>query len=117
MKKSIYEDEWIKIVHKESKPKTEVYDVFSKCNLQRCEEGREFEATIGEIRWDKGWRHYVWQDPLIKLSDRCLFSLGYFVMKKNIEHKGKKQFVEEFIEMMDKEFGKNWDGQLSSNSS
>ena len=26
-------------------------------------------------------------------------------MKKNIEHKGKKQFVEEFIEMMNKEFG------------
>ena len=107
MKETIYQDEWIKIVHKESKPKTEVYDVFSKCQ----------GLTIGEIKWDRGWRHYVWQDPLIKLSDRCLFALGYFVMKKNIEHKGKKQFVEEFIEMMDKEFGKNWDGQLSSNSS
>ena len=98
-----YEDEWIKIVHKESKPKTEIYDVISKCQ----------NLTIGEVRWDVGWRSYVWQDPLIKLSDRCLLSLGYFVMKRNIEHKGKKQFInefiDEFIEMMDKQFGKNWD--------
>ena len=32
-------------------------------------------------------------------------------MKKNIAHKGKKQFVEEFIEMMDRKFGDNWNGQ------
>ena len=97
-KEIIYEDEWIRIVRKETKPKTKVYDVISKCQ----------NLTIGEIKWDTGWRSYVWQDPLIKLSDRCLLSLGYFVMKKNIEHKGKKQFIEEFIEMMDSQFGKNW---------
>ena len=104
--KKVYEDEWIKIFHRESKPKTDVFNVVSKCQ----------NLSIGEVRWDTGWRHYVWQDSLIKLSDRCLFSLGYFVMKKNIKHKGKKQFVEEFIEMMDRQFGKNWNGVTADNS-
>ena len=99
MKLKNYEDEFIKIVHVKSKPKTEVYDVISKCSNQ----------SIGDISWDIGWRHYVFGDRLIRLSDRCLFALGFFVMNMNIEHKGKKQFIDNFIEMMDKKFGENWD--------
>ena len=98
MKLQNYEDEFIKIVHLQSKPRTEVYDVISKCG----------DESIGDVSWDRGWRHYVFGDRFIKLSDRCLFALGFFVMKMNIAHKGKKQFVEEFIEIMDREFGKNW---------
>ncbi len=97
----VYEDEFIKIVHKESKPKTNVYDVVSKCR----------NLTIGEIKWDTGWRHYVWQDPLIKLSDRYLLSLGLFVMEKNIKHKGKNDFVTQFVKFLDEKLGKNWDGK------
>ena len=77
MKVENYEDEFIKITHVESKSKTEVYEVWSKCS----------NNSIGEIEWDTGWRHYVFQDEVIKLSDRCLFALGEFVKKMNNAHK------------------------------
>jgi hypothetical protein len=75
-----YEDEFIQIIHKESKLKTEVYAIWSKCSC----------STIGEISWDNGWRRYVWSDRLVRLSDRCLFALGEFVKKCNENHKRKK---------------------------
>ena len=79
MKIENYEDEFIKIEHIESKPKTEVYEVWSKCS----------KSTLGEIRWDVGWRHYTFQDEVLRLSDRCLFALGNFVKKLNKSHKPK----------------------------
>jgi hypothetical protein len=75
------EDEWIKFIEKESKPKTKVYAVMSKCS----------DCELGEIKWYPSWRHYCFF-PTLELetvhSDRCLLSISQFITKLNVEHKG-----------------------------
>ena len=75
------EDEWLKFVEKESKPKTKVYSVMSKCS----------DCELGEIKWYPSWRHYCFF-PTLELetvhSDRCLLSISQFITKLNVEHKG-----------------------------
>ena len=74
-----YEDKFIKIYHISSKPKTEVYEVWSKCS----------NILLGNILWYPKWRHYVFDDAKNIYSDRCLFALGEFVKKCNENHKRK----------------------------
>jgi len=80
MKIENYEDEFIVIEHLESKPKTEVYEVNSKCT----------GYWLGQILWYPQWRHYVFMPaneyPTVH-SDRCLFAIGDFVKKLNTNHK------------------------------
>ena len=75
-----YEDEFITINHIESKPKTEVFEVWSKCS----------SSPLGVIKWHPNWRHYTFQDEVIILSDRCLDALATFVKKCNRKHKFKQ---------------------------
>lgn len=83
----VYEDKWLKIYLKEKKPKTKVYDVWSKCS----------NIILGEIKWYPQWRYYCYvidYDKTIATeefiySDRCLLALSKFVENLNKEHKGK----------------------------
>jgi hypothetical protein len=63
------EDEWLKFTEKESKPKTKVYGVMSKCS----------DCELGEIKWYPSWRHYCFF-PTLEFqtvhSDRCLLSIS-----------------------------------------
>lgn len=73
-------NKWIEFKEKESKPKTKVFSVWSKCS--NCE--------LGEIKWHPSWRHYCFF-PTIKFktihSDRCLLKISQFITELNEEHK------------------------------
>lgn len=36
---------------------------------------KENDIGLGEIKWDSGWRQYVFDDGKIKLAEGCLFEL------------------------------------------
>lgn len=78
----MYEDEWLKIILTEIKPKTRVCSVMSKCS----------DCKLGEIKWYPAWRHYCyfpnWQDEFV-YSDRCMLAIGTFLLNSNKEHNGK----------------------------
>jgi hypothetical protein len=79
----IYEDEWLSFQLSERKPKTNVYDVVSKCSL----------CILGVIKWYPQWRHYCFfPNTLIKTvySDRCLLSISEFITKLSLEKKEDK---------------------------
>jgi len=79
------EKRWMEFKELPPKPKTRVFDVISNCQ----------GLSIGQVKYDTGWRHYVFEDSLIKLSDRCLFELGFFVQKLNEERKSKLSTAKE----------------------
>jgi len=74
------EDKWLKFKKIREKPKTNVYSVISKCN----------DYELGEIAWYPQWRHYCFfpsfRDQTVH-SDRCLISIGEFILALNTEHK------------------------------
>lgn len=71
---------WLDFIEKESKPKTKVFSVWSKCS----------DCELGEIRWNGAWRHYGFF-PTAEIetvhSDRCLLEISHFITKLNEEHK------------------------------
>ena len=75
---------YLEFVEMESKPKTKVYSVESKCG----------DCTLGEIKWYPSWRHYCFF-PTTEFqtvhSDRCLQEISEFVTKLNEEHKEKSK--------------------------
>lgn len=78
------EDEWLSFELKERKPKTNVYEVVSKCS----------QCILGWIKWYPSWRHYCFfPTTYIETvhSDRCSLSIGEFVEKLNEEHKKKNE--------------------------
>jgi len=74
------QDEWLNFELSKRKPKTNVYEVISRCA----------ECILGEIKWYPQWRHYCFF-PNINVetvhSDRCLLSISEFITKLNQEHK------------------------------
>ena len=78
------ESKWLEFREKESKPKTKVFSVWSKCS----------DCGLGEIKWHPAWRHYCFF-PKIEFStvhsDRCLLEISQFITKLNEEHKQKKE--------------------------
>lgn len=62
--------------------KTKKFMIWSKCS----------ECILGFIRWDTGWRHYLFFPTLefeTKYSDRCMMNIGLFLEQLNQEHKDK----------------------------
>jgi len=60
--------------------KTKKFMVWSKCS----------DCCLGFIRWDGGWRHYLFFPTLefeTKHSDRCMINIGRFTKKLNEEYK------------------------------
>ena len=78
---TIGENEWLKFILKEVKPKTKIYSVWSKCS----------NIELGEIKWYPQWRHYCFFIGDKVYSDRCLIDMGEFILHLNEEHKGGKQ--------------------------
>lgn len=76
------EDEWLYFELIDKKPKTNVFQVMSKCSNIR----------LGVIKWHPSWRHYCFF-PTIDIetvySDRCLISIGDFLTELNKEHREK----------------------------
>ena len=71
----------VDFVLKETKPKTKVYSVISKCS--------DFE--LGIIKWYPSWRHYCFFPTMGEEtvhSDRCLAFISEFITKLNKEHEG-----------------------------
>ena len=79
--KEVYEDEFIRIFLTGSKPKTNVYSVWSKCS----------DCKLGEIKWYPQWRHYCFFIGGLVFSDRCLLNLGNNVLEANKQHKCRKE--------------------------
>ena len=84
MNEIVKEDEWLKVILVGSKPKTNIYEVISKCS----------DCLLGIIKWYPSWRHYCFF-PTIEIetvySDRCLISIGEFITDLNKQHKEKKK--------------------------
>ena len=78
MTETVFEDDWLRIVIKERKPKTIIYGVQSKCS----------DCELGEIKWYPQWRHYCFVQPTLVFSGRCLLALGKFVEECNKKHRG-----------------------------
>ena len=72
--------EWLDFIEKESKPKTKVFAIWSKCS----------DCELGEIKWHPAWRHYCFF-PTIEIStvhsDRCLRDIADFISELNEKHK------------------------------
>jgi len=65
---------WLEFIEKESKPKTKVYSVYSKCG----------DCELGEIKWYPAWRHYCFFPEFETVhSDRCLREISEFITKLN----------------------------------
>ena len=47
--------------------------------------------SLGEIKWDTGWRQYVFEDDEIKLAEGCLFELFEHIKNLRLERENKKQ--------------------------
>jgi len=74
------EDEWLSFELSKRKPKTNVYDVISKCS----------QCILGWIKWYPQWRHYCFfPNTMIETvhSDRCLLSISEFITDLNKKHK------------------------------
>lgn len=79
-----FETRWLKIKLIEKLKKTNVYDVISKTH----------KCVLGQIRWDTGWRHYLFlptTDFKTKHSDRCLINIGTYIKELNKNHKNIKK--------------------------
>ena len=80
--KIVFEDEWISIEVVEEKPKTFVFEVYSKCS----------DCRLGVTHWFPSWRAYTFEAETAyktELSDRCQIAIGSFTMWLNAQHKMK----------------------------
>ena len=101
---NVYEDKWVKVKEWEEFAKTHKtrrFSVISKCS----------DCELGQIKYDTGWRRYIfepirWNNTIY--SDRCKFSIGYFIFCKNRERGCKSDFSKKLIKILDEEFGNNW---------
>ena len=78
----VKEDEWLSFELSERKPKTNVYDIISKHS----------GCILGEVKWYPSWRNYCFfANTLIETvhSDRCLLSIGEFILNINKQHRNK----------------------------
>jgi len=99
----VYEDKWIEILEWGDYAKTHKmrkFTVHSKCS----------DDTIGYVQYDTGWRRYIYA-PIhyykTIYSDRCEFSIGYFIFCMNRKRGCKSDFTKELIKILDNEFGTN----------
>ena len=46
---------------------------------------KENESSLGEIKWDNGWRQYVFDDGAIKLAEGCLYELFEKIRELRLE--------------------------------
>jgi len=74
---------WLEFREEESKPKTKVFSVWSKCS----------DCELGKIKWHGAWRHYCFF-PTTEFetmhSDRCLLEISQFITELNQKHKERR---------------------------
>ena len=82
------ESKWLKFKEVGEKPKTRVFEVWSKCS----------NCILGEIKWYGRWRHYCYfvtdclADEFV-YSDRCLLEISEFITKLNQEYNNKTGYT------------------------
>lgn len=76
------DSEWLFFRHEESKPKTEVWRVYSKSS----------GALLGEIKWLGRWRQYTfWPASETTFNVGCMEDITNFVRHQNEFHRELKR--------------------------